>query len=338
MPLPTEMQVHVNVPLSNIAEKFYIADQDIFVAGKAFPNVPVVKLSDRILRYCPKDWFSAIWNVQPRAPGVKAQRSGYHIDWNSTYLCREYALGKEIDDEVRANSDPPLDPDRDAVQFITQNLLLKREELWSAGVMVAANWPIQGVYAAGAWNLAGALPITDVRNAKLRMALGSGFQPNTLVVNKQTFYYLRMNPQIIAIYRNLSSAEPLLSVAQVADALDIERLLVSQAVHDVGPTQGQWDGRWVVPNDALLCYTAPAPSTINPSAGYTFAYTGANHTGLNVQIETYRGEEDSKKDIIVGNVHFDVQIVESNLGVYFPNAVAGAGILNQVVLNMPICQ
>jgi len=335
--LPSTSQVHVNIPLTNIAEKFYIADQDIFVAGKVFPMVPVATISDRILRYCPKDWFNATLNVRPRAPGAKAQRSGFHVNWDSTYLCREYAVGKEIADEETANATPPLDLKRDAVQWITQNILLKREEMWSAAVMVAANWPNQGVFGAGAWNLAAATPITDIMNAKLRMALGSGFQPNTLVVNKQTFYYLRMNPQIIAIYRNLGSAEPNLSVAQVADALNIERLLVSQAVHDVGPMEGQWDGRWAVPNDALLCYTAPSPSTMNPSAGYTFSYTGANHTGMNVQIEQYRGEEDSKKDIIVGNIYFDVQLVETNLGVYFPNAVAGAGILNQVVLDMPIC-
>ena len=210
--------------------------------------------------------------------------------------------------------------------------------MWSAAAMVAANWPIQGVFAAGAWNLAASTPITDVRNAKIRQHLGTGFQPNTLVINKQTFYYLRMNPQIIAIYRNLSSAEPNLSVAQVADALDIDRLLVSQAVHDVGPMEGQWDGRSVVPNDALLCYTASAPSTAQPSAGYTFGFTGANHTGLNVQIEQYRGEEDSKKDIIVGNIHFDVQVVESDLGCYFPDCIAGGDVLNQVVLDVPICE
>ena len=335
--LPSTSQVHVNVPLTNIAEKYYLGDQDIFIAGKVFPQVPVGQISGIILRYCRKDFFMATQNVRPRAPGAKAQRGGFHVDWNSTYFCREYAFGKEIFDEDRANSTPPIDLDRDATQFITQNILLKREELWSAAAMVAANWPIQGVFAAGAWNLAAATPITDVMNAKLRMHLGTGFQPNTLVINKQTFYYLRQNPQIVAIYRNLGSAEPKLSVAQVADALDIERLLVSQAVHDVGPMEGQWDGRSVVPNDALLCYTASAPSTMQPSAGYTFGFTGANHTGLNVQIEQYRGEEDSKKDITVGNIHFDVQLVESDLGVYFPNCVAGAGILNQVVLDVPIC-
>ena len=52
----------------------------------------------------------AIRNVRPRAPGAKAQRSGFHIG-NSSYLCREYAVGKEIADEERANADPPLDLD-----------------------------------------------------------------------------------------------------------------------------------------------------------------------------------------------------------------------------------
>ena len=42
--LPSTSQVHVDAPLSNIAEKYYLGDQDIFVAGKVFPQVPVAKI------------------------------------------------------------------------------------------------------------------------------------------------------------------------------------------------------------------------------------------------------------------------------------------------------
>ncbi len=335
MPLPTAMQVHVSQPLSNIAEKFYL-QEDVFVADKVFPIVSVQKLTDRIARYCRKDWFNTT-SVRPRAPGAKSQGVGFHVDLATEYLCREYATNFRLPDEVRANADAPLNLEVDAIQVITQRLKIKREEMWAAAAFVAGAWANAGVYNAGAWNLAASTPIVDVGNAQIQMALSTGFQPNTLVVNKQVFYQLRRNPSIVAVYRNLGAAVPMLTTQQVADALGVERLLVAKGVQDVGPMQGQWDGRWLLGNHALLCYTAPAPSTLMPSAGYTFSYTGANHTGTNIQIERYRGEEDSKTDIFVGNIHFDVQIVEPDLGVFFANAVAGAGILNQVVLDVPIC-
>lgn len=334
--LPSYTQVHVNAPLTNIAEQYLMGDE-VYVAHQAFPIVPVNKISDRILRICRKDMFM-LDDVRPRAPGAPAQGRGFHIDWNSTYFCREYAFAETIADEERANADAPLQLETTAVQMITQLLKLKREELWAAVAMNAASWTNMGVFGGGAWNLAGSTPIVDIDNAKIRMALTTGFQPNTLIINKQVFYNLRRHANLVAIYRNLGTAQPVLSVDQVAAALDIERVLVAKSVYDAGPMQGQWDGRFVVPNDALLCYVASAPSTKEPSAGYTFSYNAANHAGLNVQIETYRMPIDHKADKIVGNVHFDVQVVEPDLGVYFSNAIAGAGILNQVVCNVPICQ
>jgi len=339
MPLPTEMQVHVNVPLTNVAEAWYLAE-DTYVAPQVAPVVPTTDITGLVVRYCRKDWFNTD-SVRPRTPGTKSQGVGFHVDHSHTFYCRNYSHRYELPDEVRASATRPYQPERTGVQIITQRLKLKREEL-TANVLMpavapAAGWPWPTQAIAIPWNNANATPINDVDRARINMHLLTGFQPNTLVVNKQVFQFLRTCPQITAIYRNLGAAEPRLNVAQVAQALDIERLIVGEAVHDVGPMQGQWDGRWIWPNHALLLHVTPTPSLEVPSAAYIISYTGAGFTGTNVKIEQYRGEEDTKKDIYTGHIYFDVQIVESDLGLLMLNAVAGAGVLNQVVADIPIC-
>ena len=50
MPNPTSGDVHVNRPLTNISIA-YMQDPKGFVADQIFPNIPVLKQSDRYWRY-----------------------------------------------------------------------------------------------------------------------------------------------------------------------------------------------------------------------------------------------------------------------------------------------
>jgi hypothetical protein len=45
MPNPTQADLHVNVPLTNVSIA-YIQKADAFIATKVFPKVPVSKQSD----------------------------------------------------------------------------------------------------------------------------------------------------------------------------------------------------------------------------------------------------------------------------------------------------
>jgi hypothetical protein len=335
MPLPTSNDVHVNVPLSNIAEKFYLGDNDPFVADKVFPIVPVRKLSDLIAQYNRKDWFNA-HDVRPRHPGTESQGVGYHVATSLYYRCLEYANHVDVADEIRANADAPFQMDTDAVQVITQRLKIKRDYLFAQQAFVPGIWSNAGGFAAGAWNVAGSTPIADIDNAKTTMLLGTGFLPNTLLVNYNVYNALRNHATIVARYTGNGQPYPRLTQQQVADVLDVERIIVAWGVYDTGPMEGQWDGRWLFGNHALLCYSPPAPSTMQPAAGYTFSYTAANHAGLNIQIEQFRMANDAKADRVIGNIHFDVAVCEQDLGVFWQNAVAGAGVLNQVVLDVTV--
>ena len=53
---PTQNQVHVDRVLTNISVA-YIQSAEDFIAGRAFPELPVVKQSDIYFKYNKDDWF-----------------------------------------------------------------------------------------------------------------------------------------------------------------------------------------------------------------------------------------------------------------------------------------
>ncbi len=65
---------------------------------------------------------------------------GYGLDHTGSYNCNVWALHKDVDDQVRANSDSPLSPDRDATIYLTQQALTRRERLWATKFFGTSIW------------------------------------------------------------------------------------------------------------------------------------------------------------------------------------------------------
>ena len=107
MPLPTLGDVHVNRPLTMMSVG-YLQDQKDFVASEVFPAIPVPMKSDLYFVYNRGDYFRN--NMQLRAPGTPAAAGGYKLA-TQTYVANVWAEKKIIDDQIRANSDQPLQPD-----------------------------------------------------------------------------------------------------------------------------------------------------------------------------------------------------------------------------------
>src|SRR5580692_10179494 len=122
-PQPTLSSVHVNRPLTNISQA-YLAQASDYIADKVFPVVPVMKQSDLYFIYNKGDWYRN--EAQYRAPATESAGGGYNLT-TGQYYAPVTAFHIDVDPQVRANSDIPLNADRDATIFITQRLMLARE-------------------------------------------------------------------------------------------------------------------------------------------------------------------------------------------------------------------
>lgn len=325
MPIPTTGDVHVNRPLTNISIA-YIQDATNFIADKVFPNIPVSKQSDRYFVYLKDDWFRV--EAQERAPGTESAGSGFRIDNTPTYYAPVYAVHKDVADQIRANSDQPIDLDRDATIWVTQQLLLKREQIWASRFFRDNVWQtdLQGVNANPAagqflqWDQANSTPIEDITNAAILIAERTGFRPNVLVLSPKVYNAIRNHPDVLD--RIKYTQRGVVTTEILAGLFDVDRVLVPWGVVNLANEGAAGDYSFIFGNNALLVYANPNPSILQPSGGYIFSWTGYLGAGpAGNRIKSFRMEQVAS-DRIEGEIAFDAKLVAADLGVFFEDAVS----------------
>jgi hypothetical protein len=198
-------------------------------------------------------------------------------------------------------------------------LVLKRELLWQAKYFTTGIWTGSStgtdIVPGTKWDNASGTPIADIRAQKKAMHTKTGFPPNTLVLAADVWNKLQDAPDFmdrISIQRDKIVTKELL-----ASVLELDRVLVADAVQNTakeGATAVMAD---VFTDDAFLCYAAPRPALMAPSAGYTFNWTGYLGAGAQGQrMKKFRMEKITS-DRIEGEMYFDQKVVASDLGVFF---------------------
>jgi hypothetical protein len=200
--MPTKAQVHIDRALTNMSVA-YIQGTNAFIADKVFPIVPVQKQSDRYFVYKKEDWFRD--DAKERAAGTESEGGDYDIDNTPSYFARKYAYHKDVTEEDRTNTDAPLNAENDAVDFVTQKLLLRREVLWASKFFTTGKWShdITGVDATPSagqtikWNLDTSDPLKAISSAQNDISEVTGFMPNTLVLGARAYEALKNHPDIL---------------------------------------------------------------------------------------------------------------------------------------------
>lgn len=332
MPNPTQSDLHVNVPLTNVSVA-WIQKADAYVASKVFPRVPVQKQSDMFWKYNKSDWRRT--DVQKRAPGTESAGVGWKVDTDS-YFAHVYAVHKDIDDQLRANADSFWKLDKDASQFVTNQLLLKRDLDWVNSFFKTGVWGTDRAGVASGetgtqfrqFNDAASDPIAIFADAQIDFVRNTGYKANTLVIGANVLSALKQHPDIID--RIKYTQKGIVSTDLLATLFDVDRVLVSYASYtDVAERA---DGRTqdaaatynfiANPKNMLLCYSPSAPSMMTPAAGYTFTwngYLGGNDQGI--RIKNFRMEH-LEVDRIEGSMTYDMKVIAPEMGVFFSNVVA----------------
>lgn len=330
MPQPTRSEVHVNRPLTNLSIAYIQRAQD-FIADKVFPIVPVMKQSDRYFVYNKDWWFRN--QAQKRAPGTESAGGGFHVDNTPTYFCDVWAWHTDVDDQTRANADDPIDLDRDATLFDTQILMLRREVQFMGQFMTTGIW--QGFKVTGSavdfqpnvngdgyWDATNSNPMADIDTLKSSIKSQTGFLPNCLVVADDVFFALRNNASVLD--RIKYTQRGIVSEELLAALFGVDKFLVASAVLNSAQEGQTGNFGFLVADSFLLVYANPAPSILQPSAGYIFSWQGLFGAGAQGnRIKTFRMEQ-LESDRIEGEMAFDMHQVGLDLGVYGKNVLTPA--------------
>lgn len=314
MPQPTRSDVHVNRPLTNISIAYIQSAKD-FIADKVFPVIPVMKQSDLYFTYDKEFWFKT--QSAKRAPGTESAGSGFTVNSDNQYFCDVWAVHKDVDDQTRANADEPLNLDRDATLFVTQQNLLRREIQFVAQYIQPNIWTGR---AAGdftpttKWDASGSDPQEDVDNLKTEIKETTGFDPNTLIVGRKVFAALKNNASIID--RIKYTQRGIITEELLAALFGVDKFLVANVTQNTAAEGVAADMGFLVGEVALLVYANPSPSIMQPSGGYTFAWQGLFGAGAQGnRVSSFRMEQ-LKSDRIEGEMAFDLKQVGADLGVF----------------------
>ena len=329
MPSPTRGDVHVNKPLTNISIA-YLQKASHFIADRFFPNIPVSKQSDRYYTYDRGDFNRD--EMQIRAPGTESAGSGYDLDNTPTYYCPVWAFHKDVDDQVRANTDNPLAPDRDATIFCTNKAMIRRERQFAAKAFSTGIWTKEDTGVASGptgdqylqWNDANSTPIEDIRQARLEILEATGFEPNKMALGQATFNKLVDHPDIVdrVKYGQTPGKPAMVNLSALAQLFELEEIMVSKAVHNSAAKGAAETSEFIAGKHALLAYVPDAPGLMVPSAGYTFSWSnwfGASAMGH--RIKRFR-MENIESDRIELQMAYDHKITGADLGFFFKDAVA----------------
>jgi hypothetical protein len=321
MAQPTQSAVHaVDVPLTNISTA-YIQSETNFIASKVFPIVPVLKQSNKYYTYDKNSWFRD--EAAQRADSTESVGSGYGLS-TATYSCDVFAIHKDIGVQARNNADAGINLDRDATMFVTQRLLLRREIQWAADYFANSIWGTSTTPAALWSAYTTSDPISDVETGKSTILAATGFLPNTLVLGYDTFRYLRHHPDIIdRIKYTTNVLDRNVTETNLANLFEVANVYVARSVKATNVEGETAAYAMVHGKHALLCYVAPNPGLLTPSAGYIFSWGGVAGDMPGAQIGITRFNMPAiKSDRVEGEIAFDDKLVATDLGYFFNSVVS----------------
>lgn len=314
---PNKSQVHIDGPLTQISIA-YMNEPSAFVAAQVFPIVAVDKQSDKYFIFDKSAFLRD--QAELRGEAQESAGSGYRLS-SDTYYCDVWALHKDIGDQTRANTDSPLSADRNAVQFVTNALMLKREKLFADVAFASGSWAT-AVTPATAWsNLLSSDPLSDIETAKETILVSTGREGNVALLGYRVMKALKLHPDVKEMLKYTSSR--VLTEEILAGLIGVRRVLVPKAVVDNnsdGATSASMS--FVFGSDrALICHVPDSPGLEIPSAGYIFAWKGLNGAYGNAGIGFSKFRIDEKKcDRIEGEMAIDVKVTGADLGYLFLNA------------------
>jgi hypothetical protein len=337
MPQPTLTDLHVNTYLSNMSIGF--RQQELaYVASKVFPNVPVPNKSDLYPIYSRADWNRD--TMRQRAPGTESVGGGWDVT-NATFVANVWALHKDIDDQIRANSDPAFNLDSDATRWLTQQSMTNREVAFKNSFMTSGVWTTTrtGV-ASGAvagtsflqWNDPASDPILDIRTFKRVMQLASGgYRANTAVLGRTVIDTLLDHPDFVnrVVYGGTPGAPARVNMDAVAALLELDNVYVMDAIINSGPEapvslgiNAAESNAFISDKAVLLLYVDKNVGPLTPTAGVTFSWTGLlGNTANGERIKSFYMDPIESTRVEIESAYV-LKATAPDLGIWMPTAVA----------------
>ena len=312
---PDVGDVHVDAMLTNISIGYF---NKRYIATQCFPIVPTTKQSDIVPRYDKDKWFRE--QMKLRGPGAPTATSGFTVDNTMTFFNLNFGLGKEIPDEIRANTDLPYNVDRDATRWLTEMVQLHWEKKFVADFFATGKWGTDYAEAVQWSDYASSDPIQDLRTMRSNVLGKSGQPANRLITSNLVIDKLLDHPLLVERVKYTGGS---VSEAMIAQLVRLEQVLVGDAIEATaveGNATQTYAAVWG--KHALVLYTPPAPGLFTPTGGYTFVWQPLVGGGAAPWFMRRIRDDRNRKDIIEVQTYYDQKQIDGDMGEIAVSVVA----------------
>ena len=314
MALPTINDVQLIEPVLTNMLVAYRQNESRFVATRAFPAVSVGNDSGTYPILTKKYWFTD--GLLPRAPGDPFARLEYGVE-SGTYKTMQWAADHAIADEIRANSQIPMELERVGVELLGQKSLLRKEIQFAADFMKTSVWGTDNSSATDWDDYTNGDPVGDLLLASETISNNTGYTPNTLIVGHIVHRALMNHPDVLDRIKYVMAAGQENIRTALLSILGIDNYLVSRATYANINEAGTFAATAIIDDDALLLYANPSAGLFDASAGKTFVWGPGGGEGT-----IYRYRENSRHaDILQHKEQWDQVVTASDLGYFFSDIV-----------------
>lgn len=325
MPLPDATDVHVNQLLTNVSVAWF-QDQGRFIADKVFPNIPTQKESNRYAVFNKGDLLRS--EARPRPPNSETAGRGFRIDNTPSYFALPIGVHQDIPDQVRSNQDPAIQLDRSVTMAVSQDLAIRREKDWVTNFFSTSIWTgstIGGDVTPGTlWSAGGSTPVEDIRAEINAVEEGTGFTPNFISMGKDVWTILVDHPDITDRIDGGATVDKPSIVTKnlMAQLFEVDDVWVLRAVENTAAEGATDSMAYIGGKNLLVGYANPRPSVLEPSAGYTFSWTGyLGAAGPQGQVISRFRRQKLRATRVEGEMAYDQKVIAADLGAFMSAVV-----------------
>lgn len=314
--MPEVSQVHIDAALTNLSVAYR---NPAFASDILAPVVPVRKQFDRYFIYdAEREAFRS--SDDRRAPGAEANEVDFALS-TDTYSCDDHALTSVIPDEERENSDPPIQPNIDRTEFLTDKINLNKEiELATLATDASIITQSETLSGTDQWSdFANSDPVAAIEAQKETIIQSVQVMPNTLVLPYEVYAKVRIHPDVVdrAKFVTLNVIGPDL----LSQIFDVEQVLVPRALKNTAAPGQPASMAFVWGKDALLCFVPTRAALKQVSFAYSFQWNLAPGSLQGHSVEIWR-EDRRKADVIRVQRYYDQKLVAADAAYLWKAAVA----------------
>lgn len=314
MTLPTINDVQAVEPILTNMLVGYQQDDTRFVAGRVFPAVTVENDSGTYYIVTKKYFFRD--ELEQRAPGGAFARVDYGLE-TDTYKTLQWAADHAIADEIRANSQVPMELEQIGVRLLAQRSMIRKELAFAADFMITGVWGTSDTTETDWDDTTNGDPVNGVLTASRTISNNTGVDPNTMVLGYIVHQAIVNHPDVLdrLKYTGVPTQDSI--NAALAGIFGKSNYFVGRATYSNTNESAAFSATAIIDDDCLVCHVDPGAGMFGVSSGKTFVWQPGGGQGSLYS----HYSDDFHATVIQHKEQWDQKIVASDTGYIFLDVV-----------------